>query len=72
MVVLLEAAAALLGIPVTATATEVRAAFRARVKIEQAAGGFHDQQGGGTDPRAQELIAAKNLLLEHARAAVSA
>lgn len=61
-------AADLLGVPLTATAGEVRAAFRTRIKAEAATGTFHDQRGGGTDERAQMLITAKNLLVERAAA----
>ena len=59
-------AAALLGVDRLATIDEIRAAFRDRVKAELRSGTFHDQAGGATDERAQRLIAAKNLLIEHA------
>lgn len=61
-------AAALLGVRVGASADDVRAAFRRAIKAEMATdSGFHDHGGDSTDPRALELIAAKNLLLEHSR-----
>lgn len=60
-------AAALLGVSLGASVAEIRAAFRARVKVEMATGDFHDQRGGGdTDAHAQRLIVAKNLLIERA------
>jgi hypothetical protein len=63
----IEDAAALLGIPPDATVDEIRAAFRRSVKDRMAGGRFHDQHGGTTDDDAQQLIAAKNALLERAR-----
>lgn len=60
-------AADLLGVSVDATADDVRAAFRAKVKDRMAAGAFHDQRGGETDRDAQQLIEAKNLLIERSR-----
>jgi hypothetical protein len=59
-------AAALLGVDRLATVDEIRAAFRDCVKMELRSGTFHDQAGDATDERAQRLIAAKNLLIEHA------
>lgn len=64
----LREAAELLGVDSLASVDEIRSAFRARVKAEVRSGGFHDQAGDVTDARAQELIAAKNLLIEHATA----
>ncbi|PZR67388.1 MAG: hypothetical protein DLM63_06670 [Solirubrobacterales bacterium] len=61
-------AADLLGVRVDASPDEVRAAFRRCVKAALATDiGFHDHGGDDTDPRAQRLIAAKNLLIERAR-----
>lgn len=61
-------ATSLLGVSVDASADEIRAAFRRCVKERMRTdGGFHDRGGDTTDPRAQELIDAKNLLLERAR-----
>lgn len=62
----LKDAAALLGVGVTSTVDEVRAAFRERIKREMQSGTFHDQGGEATDDHALHLIAAKNLLIEHA------
>lgn len=59
-------AADLLGVDRLATVEAIRAAFRDRVKTELRSGTFHDQAGDATDERAQRLIAAKNLLIEHA------
>lgn len=56
-----EAAAKLLGVSVDASTDAIRAALRARM-----GNGAHPDHGG--DERvAQQLIAAKNLLVEHAR-----
>ena len=63
----LERAAALLKVSTVATVGEIRAAFRERVKEELTSGTFHDQGGDDTDERAQDLIAAKNLLIEFAQ-----
>jgi hypothetical protein len=61
-------AALLLGVAIGASADEIRGAFRRCVKAELATdSGFHDHGGEATDPRAQRLIAAKNLLIEHSR-----
>jgi lysozyme family protein len=60
-------AATLLAVERLAGEHEIRAAFRARVKEAMTEGTFHDQKGGGTDARAQQLIEAKNLLLENLR-----
>lgn len=65
----LEAAATLLGVELTATVDEIRAAFRERIKREMRSGAFHDQGGDATDDQAQQLIAAKNLLIEHVEVA---
>jgi hypothetical protein len=62
----LVAASALLGITLPVTLDEIRAAFRERVKSEMRSGAFHDHGGDATDEHAQRLIAAKNLLIEHA------
>src|SRR5262249_11861372 len=51
----LEAAANLLGVELTATVDEIRAAFRERVKREMRSGAFHDQGGDATDDQAQQL-----------------
>lgn len=61
------AAANVLGVSTDASADEVRAAFRAKVKERVAIGAFHDQRGSATDREAQELIDAKNLLIERSR-----
>jgi hypothetical protein len=60
------AAAQLLGVDRLATVDQIRSAFRERVKAELQTGTFHDQAGDATDERAQLLIAAKNLLIDHA------
>lgn len=60
-------AADLLGVSIGANADAVRAAFRASVKERVATGAFHDQRGAATDRQAQELIDAKNLLIERSR-----
>jgi hypothetical protein len=57
-------AAALLGVAVDANADEIRAALRSRLS----ASGLHPDQGGDGE-EAKLLIAAKNLLVERARAA---
>ena len=66
-----EDAAALLGIDLSATVDEIRAAFRERVKCEMRSGTFHDQGGEATDDQARRLIAAKNLLIERATEVVN-
>lgn len=59
-------AAALLGVPVDASEDEIRGALRARLAVSQ----LHPDHGGDGE-EAKELIAAKNLLVERARAARS-
>jgi hypothetical protein len=59
-------AATLLEVDVNADANEIRMAFRSRIKSSITTGDFHDHGGANTDRRALELIAAKNMLLEHA------
>jgi hypothetical protein len=61
----IEDSAELLGVSIDATADEIRAAFRAKVKAQVNGGVFHDQIGGTTDPNAQQLIIAKNTMIEH-------
>ena len=56
-------AAAVLGVDVDASADEIRAALRERLANSQ----LHPDQGGDGE-EAKELIAAKNLLIERARA----
>ena len=55
-------AAKLLGVTIDASPDAVRAALRARMS----AGGVHPDHGGDAEI-AKQLIAAKNLLIEHAR-----
>lgn len=57
-------AAALLGVAVDANADEIRAALRARLTTSR----LHPDQGGDAE-EAKRLIAAKNFLIERARAA---
>lgn len=59
----LLSAARLLGVSVEATPDEIRAALRAKM-----ADGAHPDHGGD-EAAAKRLIAAKNLLIEHARRA---
>jgi hypothetical protein len=61
-----QRAAAVLGVDLNASADEIRAALRARLADSQ----IHPDQGGDGE-EAKELIAAKNLLIERARAAQS-
>ncbi|HEY2733097.1 MAG TPA: J domain-containing protein [Polyangiales bacterium] len=56
-------AAAVLGVSVDASADEIRAALRARLSSSR----LHPDQGGDGE-QAKILIAAKNLLIERARA----
>jgi hypothetical protein len=56
-------AAALLGVTVDAREDDIRAALRARLASSQ----LHPDQGGDGE-EAKQLIAAKNLLIERARA----
>jgi hypothetical protein len=56
-------AAALLGVAVDANADEIRAALRARLTASR----LHPDQGGDAE-EAKRLIAAKNFLIERARA----
>lgn len=56
-------AAALLGVSLDATEDEIRAALRAQLAFSR----LHPDHGGDED-EAKELIAAKNLLVERARA----
>ena len=56
-------AAAVLGIAPDATEDEIRAALRAHLSSSR----LHPDQGGDSE-QAKRLIAAKNLLIERARA----
>lgn len=61
----LEAAASLLGVEHDADETEIRSAFRAKMKVRENLDSHPDR--GGAGDMALRLINAKNLLLAYAR-----
>lgn len=60
-----RAAAALLGVPVDASETQIRARWRELVRSKLAGEGFHDQ--GGDHETTSAYVTAKNRLIERAR-----